>query len=65
VVECGDPKIIQAFLRQRFNPCYSNNPNAHTDDETGETTVTSGRDMLISRLAPLFAAAGEPEESDP
>jgi hypothetical protein len=53
VLSSKDPKVMLEFLKRRFNKQYSNNPNAHVDDETGKTEKIDVHALLADKLRAL------------
>lgn len=53
ILEQGSIQARQWFLERRFNKLYSRNPNAHTDDETGEEVTIDPIALLAERLKEL------------
>ena len=51
VLSADDPRLKMDFLRARYNKLYSNNPNAHLDDETGEMIKREAAEILAEKLS--------------
>lgn len=53
ILNHGSIQARQWYLERRFNKLYTKNPNAHTDDETGETVTIDPIAVLAARLKEL------------
>lgn len=51
ITSCDNPAIQLAFLRCRHGVRYNNNPNAHLDDETGNSERKDLMSSVLERLA--------------
>jgi len=52
ILQSGSISARQWYLERRFNKLYSTNPNAHTDDESGETV--DAVELLRDRLKTIL-----------
>lgn len=50
VLDSNSIQAKQWFLERRYNKLYSTNPNAHIDDETGETETFDAAAILAEKL---------------
>ena len=54
ILDSGSIQARQWYLEKRFNKLYSKNPNAHLDDESGQTITTDINEVLAEKLATLL-----------